>query len=96
MVCMKEYKCWYGLGGGFGGARDFEIEEFDTVEKAEEYAWELACVYYDIYVGLYGLRDYEQIAEDEGLDIEKDEDEINEIYNEEREPWLDYWVEEVE
>ena len=66
------------------------------MEKAEEYAWELACVYYDIYVGLYGLRDYEQIAEDEGLDIEKDEDEINEIYNEEREPWLDYWVEEVE
>ena len=92
---MKEYKCWYGLGGGFGGARDFEIEEFDNEEKAEEYAWELACEYYENYVGLYGLRDYEQIAEDEGLDIEKDEDEINEIYNEERETWLDYWVEEV-
>ena len=62
---MKEYKCWYGLGGGFGGARDFEIEEFDNEEKAEEYAWELACEYYEHYVGLYGLRDYEQIAKDE-------------------------------
>ena len=93
---MKEYKCWYGLGGGFGGARDFEIEEFDTLEEAEECAWELACEYYENYVGLYGLRDYEQIAVDEDLDIEKDEDEINEIYNEERELWLDYWVEEVE
>lgn len=92
---MKEYKCWYGLGGGFGGARDFEIEEFDTVEEGEQCAWELACDYYENYEGLYGLRSFGQIAEEEGLDIEKDEDEINEIYNEEREPWLDYYVEEV-
>ena len=93
---MKKWKCWYGLGGGFGGARDYEIEEFETEEEAIEYAYELACEYYTNYDGMYGLRDYEQIADEEELDIEKDCEIIDEIYNEERESWLDYWVEEVE
>ena len=34
---MKKYKCWYGLGGGFGGARDFEIEEFDNENINDDY-----------------------------------------------------------
>lgn len=92
---MKKYKCWYGLGGGFGGARDFEIEEFESEANAIEYAWEASCDYYNNHVGMYGLRDYEQIAEEEELDIEKDCEEIEAIYEEEREGWLDYWAEEV-
>lgn len=27
----------YGLGGGFGGAKDFEVIQVDTQEQAEEW-----------------------------------------------------------
>jgi hypothetical protein len=91
---MGKYKAWYGLSGGFGGAKNYEIIETETAQEANDYAWELACQEYDHYVGSYGLRDYDQIADEEGLDSEADEEEINEMYNEEREGWLDYWVDE--
>ena len=94
---MKKFKCWYGLNGSFGGARYYEIEEFENEEKAYEYAWELACEEYSHYDGLHGLRSIDEIAEDEELDLDNDEDlqVAEEIYNDEREGWLDYWVEEI-
>lgn len=91
---MKKYKAWYGLGGGFGRARDFEIIETESEQEANDYAWELACQEYERYVGSHGLRDCDQIAKEEGLDIETDEEVINEIFDSERESWLDYWIEE--
>lgn len=76
----------YGLAGGFGGARNFEVIQVDNQEEAEEWAWEQACEEYERYVGMYGLRDTSEIMEED----EVDEDEAEAIFNEEREGWLDY------
>ena len=83
----------YALGGGFGGTEmvDGEILEFDSFVEAEDYAFEMACQEYDSYAGLYGLRDINEIMEEE----EVDEDEAESIYNNDRESWVDYLVEEV-
>ena len=89
---MPKYKIFYGLGGGFGGASEGEVEEFENEDIAEEYAFSCACEKYDNYAGSYGLRDIQQIIEQD----EVDEDEAEEIFNGERESWLDYYVELVE
>ena len=83
-----------GLGGGFGGVDmlDGEIYEFETRESAEEMAYVLACDEYSEYEGLHGLRDIEQIMEEDGID---DYDEAVCCYEEERESWLDWSVEEI-
>ena len=60
---MPKYKIFYGLGGGFGGASEGEIEEFENEDIAEEYAFSCACEKYDNYAGSYGLRDIQQIME---------------------------------
>ena len=83
------YIIGYGLSGGFGGARNFEVIQADTQEDAESWAWESACDEYESYVGMYGLRDLSQIMEED--DIE-DEDEAIQVYEEERETWLEYGV----
>lgn len=82
----------YGLGGGFGGTRYLEWEDScaETKEQAEEEAYQGACEVYESYDGFYGLRDVGVIMEDE----ECDEDEAAEIWEEERESWLDYEVRE--
>jgi len=85
---MPKYKIFYGLGGGFGGASEGEIEEFENEDIAMEYAFSCACEKYDNYAGYYGLRDIQQIMEQDDVD----EDEAENIYNDEREGWLDYYV----
>lgn len=81
------YIIGYGLSGGFGGARTFEVIQADSLEEAESWAWDSACNEYDRYVGMYGLREISQIMEEDGIE---DEDEATEIFNDEREDWLDY------
>ena len=76
-----------GLGGSFGGQRNFEVIEANSLEDAEEWAWENACDEYESYAGMYGLRDINQIIEEEEIE---DEDEANEAYEEERGSWLVY------
>ena len=81
------YIIGYGLAGGFGGARNFEVIQVDSQEEADNWAWESACEEYDRYAGSNGLREIGEIMEEEGIE---DEDEASEVYNEEREGWLDY------
>ena len=81
------YIIGYGLSGGFGGIRDYEVIEASSQEEADDYAYERACENYENYAGMYGLRDVGQIMEED--DIE-DEEEAEEIYKEEMESWLDY------
>ena len=83
---MKKYLLKYGLGGGFGGATSGVVEEFKNESDAIDEAWRLACEEYESYAGLHGIRDYEQIMEED----EVDEDEAEDIFNEERESWIDY------
>jgi len=72
------YIIGYGLGGGFGGIRNYEVIQASTQEEADSFAYENACEYYEGYVGNYGLRDLGQIMEEEEIE---DEDEAFEIYN---------------
>ena len=76
-----------GLGGGFGGKKNFEVIEANSLEDAEKRAWKNACDEYESYAGMYGLRDINQIMEEDGIE---DENEANEVFEEERESWLDY------
>jgi len=79
----------YGLGGGFGGANNFEIIDAKDEDEANTYAWEKACEDYESYVGLHGLRTIDEIMEEDNVDEEIAE----EIYNQERESWLAYSAE---
>lgn len=76
-----------GLGGGFGGQKNYEVIEADNLEDAEKWAWESACDEYESYAGMYGLRDLSQIMEEDEIE---NEDEAIEVYEEERESWLCY------
>ena len=57
-----------GLGGGFGGQKNFEVIEANSLEDAEKWAWENACEEYESYAGMYGLRDINQIMEEDGIE----------------------------
>lgn len=87
----SNWKIFAGLGGGFGGATELEILEDVTREEAESYAYQLAINEYESYAGSYGRRDIDEIMEEDDVD----DDEAEQIYSEERESWLDYWVEEI-
>ena len=95
---MEKYKCWYGLNGSFGGARDYEIEEFDSGDRAIEYAYNLACEEYSKYEGTNFMRTFGQILEEENLDDDVLEDirKAQDIYESEREEWLEYRIELIE
>jgi hypothetical protein len=84
-----KYKIFAGLGGGFGGANYVETVNCNDEEEATSIAYEHACEEYDGYSGLHGLRDIDQIMEEEQVN----EEEAEEIYREDRESWLDYYVE---
>lgn len=88
---MTKYKIFVGLGGGFGGAQEIEVSEFESKEAAMDYAYEVACETYDSYTGLHGLRSVDEIMQEEGFG----EVEAEEAYREERESWIDYKVEEI-
>lgn len=86
---MTLYKAKYGLGGGFGGAKECEIIDCETLEDAEKTAHLMALEYASQYEGLYGLPNFDDIMEEEGCS----EEEATEIYYERLEDWLEYSVE---
>lgn len=81
------YIIGYGLGGGFGGMQTYEVVQCETLAQAEDAAYEAACEHYQMYEGMHGLRDVEQIMEED--EIEEEQDAWG-IYEEERESWLEY------
>ena len=95
---MKKFKCWYGLNGSFGGARDYEIEEFENEDRAIEYAYNLSCEEYSKYEGSNSMRTFGQIIEEENLNDDDLEDirKAQHIYEEERGEWLEYRIELIE
>lgn len=87
-----KYNIYAGLSGGFGGATYQGTEDFDNIDEATDVAYQLACEEYDAHAGNYGLRSWGDIAAEEDLDEEDDELEIDEIYTEEREDWIEYYA----
>lgn len=88
---MPKFKIQWGLGGGFGGLGECEIIEAENEDAASVEAWQNACEEYDSMVGMHGLRSVEEIMEEEGFS----EYDAQMTYADERESWLDYFVEEV-
>ena len=80
------YIIGYGLGGGFGGAQNYHVIEAKSLDKASEAAWEAACEEYQTYEGMHGLRDTGMIMKEDNVN----EEEAENIYEEERDSWLDY------
>lgn len=98
-IKMKKYNIYAGLGSGFGGARLVaEAEEFENRAAAENYAYECALEEYQSYEGCHGLVSYGDIwesPEDYGLEEGYTEEDVEEIYQEEVESWITYYIEEV-
>lgn len=80
-------KCLIGVSG-LGDWWIYTIESVQSEEKADYLAWSLACEQYESYVGSYGIRYEETIMEEEDCSYE----DAKEIFENEREMWLDYWV----
>lgn len=64
---------------------------YESEDKAMDDAWSFAVEDYESYEGLHGIRDLTQVMEEEGIE---DEDEAMDIYFDERNNTLDYYVEE--
>lgn len=98
-ITMKKYNIYAGLGGGFGGARLVaEAEEFENEDAAVNYAYECALEEYQSYEGYHGIVSYGDILdypEDYGLEDGFTEEDVQEIYQEEVESWITYYVKEV-
>ena len=91
---MKTFQIRYALSGGFGGCENKDWEEIQAhdLEEANMIAYEYACEEYDSYAGLHGIRDIDEIVEEDEVDL----DEAEEIYHQEREDWIEYEAREVE
>lgn len=89
------YNIYAGLGGGFGGAEFYSSEDFSSEEDAVEYARDVAIQEYQSYEGyhgIYGLRDIQEEYQDFGLDDDFTNEELEEVYLEEIESWIEYYV----
>lgn len=95
-----KYNIYAGLSGGFGGARLVaEAEEFENEDAASHYAYECALEEYYSYEGCHGIVSCEDILdcpEDYGLEDGFTDEDVQEIYQEEIESWITYYVREVE
>lgn len=87
---MPKYKIFAGLGGGFGGAK--YITTTDDVEKsyAESKAYEEACNIYYSYEGLGLFNREDELEEDPDLT----DDDLDAMELDDKESWIEYWVEE--
>lgn len=96
---MALYNIYAGLGGSFGGATYQYTSDLDR-EEAENEAWEQACEIYESYEDRYGLYNYsdaikeycEENEIEEDSFTEEDYEVVDDIYNEYREEWMEYYV----
>jgi len=82
----KYYIIGSGLGGSFGGIRDYNVIKFNSLEEALECAEFDAKETYQSYEGSGGLRDLCQVMEEDQLN----EDDAVDEYNQEVESWIVY------
>lgn len=87
---MAQYNIYAGLGGGFGGKDYKYTDDFTTEADAIEAAYECAIEEYQSYEGCNGILSEGDIAEENGLDLCDDEEEIQDMYQEEIESWIEY------
>lgn len=93
---MAWYRCYCSSVGG--GSYYEGPMEFRNKNEADEYAYNMAVEDYESFEGHHGipgLGDIKDYPEYYGLSEDASEDEYWDAYREERENWLDYWVEEA-
>lgn len=90
----QKYNIYAGLGGSFGGASYHGTGEFKSEEDASKVAYEIAREEYESYEGYHGIKDWADVAEDNNLDPDDEDnfEEIDELYNEEIESWIEYYA----
>jgi hypothetical protein len=86
------YNIYAGLAGGFGDADYCGTGDFNSLEEAEDRAYQEAWACYESYEGVGGILSWADVADREGYDMESDAAAINIAYNEEVESWLDYYA----
>lgn len=89
---MSLYNIYSGLSGGFGDAEYKGTADFDSEEEALQVAYEFAVDDYQSYEGMRGVLDWFEVAEQNDLNPDEDGDEIDRLYNDEIESWIDYYV----
>ena len=85
-----KYNIYAGLSGQFGGPVYIGTGDFSNYDSAIDYAYQMAIEEYESYEGYHGIMSWYDIAREENLDVNEDIEEIDSIYNEEREQWLEY------
>ena len=101
---MQKYKIFAGLANEVDEDEPLFIKTYKYLETAEQDAWQQACEIYESYAGLHGMRSWQECqeeAEESFSDITEDnqrelDDLTEQIYNDEIESWVSYWVELVE
>lgn len=86
---MKKFKIYCD---GIGTATYACTEEFENSDEAMRYAYELACDDYDGYAGFHGIRSVEDIQDEENCS----EEDAWEVYKDERDSCIDYYVKETD
>lgn len=89
---MKKYNLYAGLGGSFNNCEYRGTIECETIQEAEKYAYDLAVDVYESYAGYHGLLTWDEVAEENDLDINIDIEEINDLYNEELDTWCEFYA----
>ena len=87
---MNYYIIGFGLGGGFGGIKNYEVVEVQSEEQALDWAQESAKEEYQQYEGMYGLESIDTIME-EDEELSLDDAEI--AYNEAVDSWIEFSAE---
>ena len=88
---------WYRLYiNSVGGGSECEgPREYETKEDAMDDARMMAIDDYESFEGYHGIPNISDIMEemeDYGLDRDASEDDCWDVYYEQREGWMDYWV----
>jgi len=88
---MPIFKIYAGIGGGFNTTSLISEGYYKSKTEAESEAYNQALIEYESYSGSNGLRSIEDIMEQDNVDHEY----AIEVYCNEREDWLTYYVEQV-
>lgn len=98
---MSDYNIYAGLNGGFGGATYQGTLKDVSMLEAEERAYAEAIQIYESYEGWYGLKTwndcFEDFCEEKGIEASEENmdkylNEIDELYNDEVDSWIEYYV----
>lgn len=93
-----KYNIYAGLGGSFGGAKYQFTADFEDYDDAEDAAYQEAMEIYEEYEGLHGLQTWNDVCRKYYSDkdwtslTEEEIDDIDDIYVEVIEGWIEYYV----